>query len=119
MARKGQSTIKPVIGDMRDRDSLYHHLLRFNVWQHEKNYSAATIETREVYLRYFLLWCDERGLGRPQDITKPILKRYQRYLFLYRKEDGQPLTTRSQHTRITPLRAFFKWLRAPVDAFYF
>lgn len=32
------------------------------------------------------------------------------YLFLYRKEDGQPLTTRSQHTRVTPLRAFFKWL---------
>ena len=50
------------------------------------------------------------GLIRPQDITKPILERYQRYLFLYRKEDGQPLTTRSQHTRITPLRAFFKWL---------
>lgn len=110
MARKGQSTIKPVIGDVRDRDSLYHHLLRFNAWQHEKNYSVATIETREVYLRYFLLWCDERGLGRPQDITKPILERYQRYLFLYRKEDGQPLTTRSQHTRVTPLRAFFKWL---------
>lgn len=110
MASKGASTAKPVIGDVRDRDSLYNHLLRFNAWQHEKNYSVATIETRDVYIRYFLIWCDERGLARPQDITKPILERYQRYLFLYRKEDGQPLTTRSQHTRITPLRAFFKWL---------
>jgi integrase/recombinase XerD len=110
MASKRASTVKPVIGDVRDRDSLYNHLLRFNAWQHEKNYSVATIETRDVYIRYFLIWCDERGLARPQDITKPILERYQRYLFLYRKEDGQPLTTRSQHTRITPLRAFFKWL---------
>lgn len=50
------------------------------------------------------------GLNRPQDITKPILERCQRHLFLYRKEDGKPLTTRSQHTRITPLRADFKWL---------
>ena len=110
MVRKGESTMKAPIGDVRDRDSLYAHLQRFTAWQREKNYSAATIEARDVYIRYFLIWCDERGLQRPQDITKPILERYQRYLFLYRKEDGQPLTTRSQHTRVTPLRAFFKWL---------
>jgi len=110
MARKGEPAMKAPIGDVRDRDSLYAHLQRFTAWQREKNYSAATIEARDVYIRYFLIWCDERGLNRPQDITKPILERYQRYLFLYRKEDGQPLTTRSQHTRVTPLRAFFKWL---------
>lgn len=110
MPKKGQATPKAVIGDVRDRDSLYAHLQRFNAWQQEKNYSATTIEARDVYIRYFLIWCDERGLNRPQDITKPILERYQRYLFLYRKDDGQPLSTRSQHTRVTPLRAFFKWL---------
>jgi integrase/recombinase XerD len=110
MSKKGQSTPKPVIGDVRDRDSLYHHLQRFNSWQAEKNYAATTIAARDVYLRYFLLWCEERGLQRPQDITKPIIERYQRYMFLYRKEDGQPLTVRSQHTRVTPIRAFFKWL---------
>jgi integrase/recombinase XerD len=110
MSKKGQTTPKPVIGDVRDHDSLYHHLQRFNAWQAEKNYAATTIAARDVYLRYFLLWCEERGLQRPQDITKPIIERYQRYMFLYRKEDGQPLTTRSQHTRVTPIRAFFKWL---------
>lgn len=110
MPIKGQAAPKQVIGDPSDRDSLYNHLQRFNAWQETRNYSAATIEARDTYLRYFLLWCDERGLGRPQEITKPIIERYQRYMFLYRKEDGQPLSTRSQHTRITPLRAFFKWL---------
>jgi integrase/recombinase XerD len=110
MPKKGQSTPKPPIGDVRDPNSLYHHLQRFLVWLRERNYSAATVDSRDNYLRYFILWCDERGLSRPQDITKPILERYQRYLFLYRKEDGQPLSARSQHTRITPLRAYFKWL---------
>jgi integrase/recombinase XerD len=110
MPKKGQTTAKAVIGDVRDSNSLYHHLQRFNAWQAEKNYSTATIEGRDLYLRYFILWCDERGLSRPQDITKPIIERYQRHLFLHRKDDGQPLSTRSQHTRITPLRAYFKWL---------
>jgi len=32
----------------------------------------------------------------------PILERYQRHLFYYRKADGEPLSTRSQHTRIIP-----------------
>ncbi|MBY0574412.1 MAG: tyrosine-type recombinase/integrase, partial [Undibacterium sp.] len=110
MPKKGQTSTKPVIGDVRDSNSLYHHLQRFNAWQAEKNYSSATIEARDLYLRYFILWCDERGLTRPQDITKPMIERYQRHLFLHRKDNGQPLSTRSQHTRITPLRAYFKWL---------
>ena len=36
------------------------------------------------------------GLIRPQEITKPILERYQRHLFLHRKKDGEPLSTRTQ-----------------------
>ena len=33
-----------------------------------------------------------------------------RHLFLHRKRDGQPLSIRSQHTRIIPVRSWFKWL---------
>ncbi|MBV1777403.1 site-specific tyrosine recombinase XerC [Burkholderiaceae bacterium DAT-1] len=110
MGRKGERTALPPIGDVRDSNSLYNHLQRYCQWLREKNYSAATIESRELYTRYFISWCDERGLKRPHDITKPILERYQRYLFLYRKDNGEPLSARSQHTRIIPLRAWFKWL---------
>ena len=109
-SKKDPLANRPVIGDVRDPNSLYHYLQRFNAWQAEKNYAATTIAVRDVHLRYFLLWCEERSLRRPQEITKPILERYQRYLFYYRKEDGQPLTVRSQYCRTTPLRAFFKWL---------
>jgi integrase/recombinase XerD len=108
MPKKGQVTPKTPIGDLHD--ALYHHLLRYLQHLAEKNYSPSTIASRELYLRYFIEWCDERGLQRPQEITKPMLERYQRYLFVYRKKDGEPLTTRSQHTRLTPIRGFFKWL---------
>ena len=110
MPKKGVKTERPVIGDANDAESLFNHMRRFLRWQAEKNYSPKTIENREVYLRYFIQWCDERGLSRPQDITKPIIERYQRYLFLYRKKNGEPLSTRSQHVRVVPIRAWFKWL---------
>jgi integrase/recombinase XerD len=110
MPKKGQYTPPSVIGPKNDPGSLYHQMQHFLQWMREKNYSDRTVGNRETYLRYFIFWCDERGLSRPQEITRPILERYQRYMFLYRKKDGQPLSTRSQSTRITPIRAWFKWL---------
>jgi len=110
MPRKGQTKPKLPVGDTRDPDSLYHHMLRFSQWQREKNYSDRTVENREDALRLFIGWAHERGLTRPQEISKPILERYQRHLFLYRKANGEPLSTRSQHVRTTPIRALFKWL---------
>ena len=73
MARKGQKRGKAPVGDVRDPDSLYHHMLRYLEHLAVKNYSPRTIETREVYLRYFIAWADERGLTRPQQIDRPIL----------------------------------------------
>lgn len=110
MPRKGDTKPKRTVGDTRDPDSLYHHMQRFSQWSREKAYSERTVENREAALRPFIVWCHERGLTRPQEITKPILERYQRHLFLYRKADGEPLSVRSQHVRTTPIKALFKWL---------
>ena len=110
MPRKGDTKPKHTVGDTRDPDSLYHHMQRFSQWSREKAYSERTVENREAALRPFIAWCHERGLTRPQEITKPILERYQRHLFLYRKADGEPLSVRSQHVRTTPIKALFKWL---------
>ena len=110
MRQTGKATVRAPIGDVRDPNSLYHYLQRFLAWQRERNYSEATVRHAEECLRGFIVWCDERGLQRPQDITKPILERYQRYLFLYRKDNGQPLTPRTQRSRLTPMRGLFKWL---------
>jgi len=110
MPRKGESRPRAPVGDVRDPDSLYHYLLRFSEWQAEKNYSPRTIGNRETALRYFIAWAADRGLTRPHEITKPILERYQRHLFLHRKKDGEPLSARTQIAFTTPIRAFFKWL---------
>ena len=93
-----------------DPDSIWNHIERFAQWQAARGYSAHTIEARTRTLRVFAAWAAERGLIRVQEITRPILERWQRHLFLYRKADGEPLTVRSQLAHITPLKAFFRWL---------
>lgn len=110
MAHKKTNPPRPPIGDVRDPNSLYNYMRHFLAWRLERQFSEQTVSGNEERLRYFITWCDERGLGRPQDITRPILERYQRYLFLYRKTDGQPLTGRTQYSRIAALRVFFAWL---------
>jgi integrase/recombinase XerD len=73
-----------------------------------RNYSPRTLENRESYLGFFIVWCEARSIGRPQQATKPILERYQRHLFHLRKQDGKPLTFQAQYARLVPARAYFK-----------
>src|SRR5262245_24531598 len=61
-----------------------------------RNYSEATTHGRRVYLNYFIGWAEERGITRPCEVTKPILERFQRYLFHHRKKNGDPLSVHSQ-----------------------
>jgi integrase/recombinase XerD len=93
-----------------DPDSIWNHMGRFTTWQETRDYSHHTIGARERTLRVFAAWAAERGLIRVQEITRPILERWQRHLFLHRKADGEPLTVRSQLAHIQPLIAFFRWL---------
>ena len=53
---------------------------------------------------------EERGLTEPVEVTRPVLERYQRYLFHYRKKNGEPLSFASQHSRLSPLRMWFRWM---------
>ncbi len=93
-----------------DHNGLYSYLLRFTEWGHVKGLSVATVKSRDRSLRRFIAWCDERSLDDPKAITKPILESYQKYLYYYRKSNGEPLSHGSQHALLAPIRAFFKWL---------
>src|SRR5271154_2089840 len=75
-----------------------------------QNYSEQTIGNREFLLRQFIQWCQERGIADPVEVTRPVLERYQRYLFLYRKKNGEPMSFRTQHSRLVPLRMWFRWM---------
>lgn len=100
---------KPV-GPAHDPKSLYALLLRFVAWRRERNWSETTLKTQTHHQYRFILWAAERGLHYPQEITLPILERYQRYLFTYRKPNGEPLSSRTQRSQLGPLVVWFGWM---------
>jgi integrase/recombinase XerD len=92
-----------------DPAGLAAYVLKYLEWLQVHNYAAPTVQNRQSYLGVFVAWCTERGIVNPREITKPILERYQRSLYIHRKGNGDPLTFRAQHARLVPVRAFFKW----------
>lgn len=79
-------------------------------WMAVRHYAQGSLNGRADALRWFAEWCEERSLSRPEEVTKPILERYQRHLFLYRKANGKPLGVGTQAGRLLGLKGYFKWL---------
>jgi len=75
-----------------------------------RNFSAETLKSRASSLARFLAWCDERSLTEPTEITQPIIERYQRWLFYYRRPNGRPLSFPTQHHMLQAVKLFFQWL---------
>ena len=44
--------------------------------------TPAAVKGQAKALTAFMSWCEERGLLRSEDVTRPILERYQRHLFV-------------------------------------
>ena len=110
MPRKGDRKPPSIVGNPGDPQGMAVLMDKFLGWMRVTNYSERTVENRHLYLSYFILWAEDRGITRPSEVTKPVLERYQRSLYQHRKKDGQPLSFRSQHSRLVPIRAWFKWL---------
>jgi integrase/recombinase XerD len=79
-------------------------------WLGAQNYSADTARAGEVCVGYFIEWCRERSIEDVTEVTRPVLERYQRSLYHYRKKDGAPLTFRTQNSRVRALKGWFRWL---------
>ncbi len=110
MPRRGDRKIRLLPGNQADPRGFAVMAGQYLEWMAIKNYASRTIENRHLYISFFIAWCEERGVSRPSEVTKPILERYARWLYHYRKpEDGRPLSFRAQHSRLVPVRAFFKW----------
>jgi len=75
-----------------------------------ENYSEYTIKGRRVRVGFFLEWVADRGITEPVEVTRTVLEAYQRYVFHYRKKNGQPLGFNAQHDRLVPLRVWFRWM---------
>lgn len=103
-------TLPEVVGNLNDPESFASHLLRFYEWCQIQQYTDATLRTWKSVLRQFSQWCLERGIDQPRLVTYPMLGKYQRYLYYYRKKDGEPLSSSSQNSRLAPVKSFFRWL---------
>jgi integrase/recombinase XerD len=91
-------------------NALTRYQTAFHEWEAVVAYSPRTIQAQRHAIGRFIAWADERGLAKPQDVTRPILERYQRHVYHHRKANGQPLTVSAQLGLILPLQAWFKWL---------
>jgi integrase/recombinase XerD len=108
-ATRGTVRAPVVLGDPSDLRSLACHIGGFLEWSTVRGFSPHTIRSRELACRRLHEWLLERGVTRTAEVTKPMLDRYQRWLFHYRKANGQPLTFLTQKNRLMPLRQFFSW----------
>lgn len=84
-------------------------MVSFLEWLAVRGYTPDSVEYRAYCLHWFASWCEERGVLKAVEVTRPILQRYQRWLFYCRKKNGRPLGVSTQHSRIVTLRIFFRW----------
>jgi integrase/recombinase XerD len=104
-------TKRPAIEACDDAGALVSLAVDYLDQLRTRHYSETTLEAKGRYLRYFAAWCEERGITRPEEVTLPLVERYQRWLFHYRKpRSGEPLSIHSQRSYLAALRPFFKWL---------
>ena len=82
---------------------------QFFEWLRAKGFSESTVRNRETALDRFSAWCSDHGIDEAVEITRPVVERYQRWLFSFRREDGKPLSFRVQHNHLAAVKQFFKW----------
>ena len=93
-----------------DAHSLSTLVAEYIAWMEVRAYSPRSIRARKSLLCRFVTWCKERGLRRPTEITKPVLERYQRWLFYYRHHDGKVLSVKNQTHHLLTVKGWFRWL---------
>jgi integrase/recombinase XerD len=111
MSRAGRKRPRLWAAEALDPDGMAAWMGRYLEWMRLKNYSDRSVNSHQSYLTLFIEWCAARSLSRPEQITKPMLESYQRHLFYFRQpRNGKPLSFRAQHSRIIPVKMYFKWL---------
>lgn len=100
-----------VAGDPETPGGFRGYLIEFLDWTAARQFSIFTVKARRIELGYFIDWCEERSIQRPDEVTRAILERYRQHVFHYRtKSAGAPLSFQTQGKRLISVRAFFQWM---------
>lgn len=108
--KKGGYEAAPDGFDRSKADTLASVIDEWFLRLEERAYSERTVDAAKWALRTFVGWAEERDLRKPDQITKPILESYQRWLYRYRQKNGQPLGIGTQRSRLGAIQRFFAWL---------
>ena len=89
-----------------------HALLdEYLVWIAAQNFSDDTVNTRRAYIGYFLDWCQR---ARPRRARRRSRGRCWSAIsgrsISTARRTAQPLTFRTQNTRLRALKGWFRWL---------
>jgi integrase/recombinase XerD len=103
--RKGLNPHDPAPGN-----PLHAYLDAYCEWALAAGNSPHTMATRRAAVLRFIVWCDERSITAPTQITRSVLERYQRTLHQYRKSNGAPLSVIAQLGLLNALTAWFRWM---------
>lgn len=85
---------------------LQHYLEYLRIRQ----YSGETITKHETAISRLIDWLALREITEPEDVTYPVLQRYQRHLHLLRLDNGKPLAAATQRNYLGAIKTFFQWL---------
>ena len=75
-----------------------------------RNYAEQTVAFKKMALKSFAAWTGERGIARLNEVTRPVLQRYQRHLYHSQTRGGRPLSAAGQCNRLMAVKGFFKFL---------
>jgi integrase/recombinase XerD len=89
---------------------LHTYLHAYCEWALVTGLALETVSTRQSAILRFIVWCDERGIVSPAEITRPMLESYQRGLHLHRKKNGHPLSSGLQLGLLIALGGWFRWM---------
>jgi integrase/recombinase XerD len=105
--KRKRAAVAAPIADPRGMEAsvgLYLEMLR------ARQLTETTVSTRASGLRRFVAWCEERAILRPEEVTRPVVEAYQRWLYAYRREDGRGLSVTAQIGRLVAVRGWMGWL---------
>ena len=101
---------EPIVGDPDDPHGFPALIAEYCEQAAVHGFSRHTLKLKRSALRMLARWLAERGVGRPAEVTRPMLEAYQRALFHRRKAGGGPLAFSTQAQHLGAVRSFFEWL---------
>jgi integrase/recombinase XerD len=110
MKDKGKRPHKQPADEPKDPQGMVALLEQFCEWMLVKNYSERTVTTRREHVVRFIGWATARGMKQPSEVSRPVIERYQRFLYHYRSRNGNALCFQSQNNAVKAVRAWFRWL---------